>query len=99
MRANANRGCDVAGDAVGGKDLDRTLPRDDAHERALEIGVLDHVRAGFARPQFVIEAKQRWTTRGIDRAVGNLDAGDGFSVPRKLRPNAENREEAFARGR
>jgi hypothetical protein len=50
-------------------------------------------------PEIVIEAKEMRTKRRIERAVGDIDAGDRLGVPGKLGPNAEDGEEAFARRR
>ena len=99
LHLNLERRRREACDTVGGKDRDGWLTRERCTQRAGEIGILDHIGAGFARPQIVVEAEEMRTKRRIERAVGDVDAGDRLGVPGKLGPNAEDGEEAFARRR
>src|SRR4029079_15124587 len=99
LHLNLKRRRQEACDTVGGKERDGWLTSERCTQRACEISVHDHIGAGFARPQIVVEAKKMRTKRRIERAVGDVDAGDRLGVPGKLRPNAEDREEALARRR
>ena len=61
-----------------------------AFERADEILVLDHVGAGLAGLEIVVEAEEMRTAPRVERTVGDLDRGDGLRAVGKLRPDAEN---------
>ena len=88
-----------SGNALRREHLDSRLAGDGAAKRADQVFILNHSGAGFARPQIVVEAEDMRTALGVERAVGNLDAGDGFRVPCKLGPDAEDGEQALARRR
>ena len=88
-----------AGDAVRREHLDGRFAKNGALERADEILVLDHVGAGFARLEIVVEAEEMRTATRVERTVGDLDIGDGLRTLRKLRPDAENGKQTLARRR
>ena len=87
------------GDAVGREHLDGRRAENSAPQSADEILVLDHIGAGFARLEIVVEAEEMRAALCVERTVGDLDSGDGLGVAGKRGPNAENGEQALARRR
>src|SRR5262245_1033496 len=70
LHLNVERRRRKAGDTIGSKDRDGWLTRERGTQRAGEVGVLDHICAGFARSQIVGEPEEMRTKRRIERAVG-----------------------------
>ena len=83
----------IVADGLRREHLDGGRSREHRAERADEGAILDQIGAGLARPELVIEAEEMRSKRRIERAVGDLDRGDGLRRCRQAPAKCQARRE------